>query len=228
MKKLTPMLFLLLSVSTCAAGNTEQKPVSPGPTPLQLNMSERLLLFSRIFCLQNLPVYNAADSIKLRELYGIYLNKDSLIRAHGLYPLSALTELAMRDFVLCNTASSESLSLQQKADIINAFIGWPGFVAVDSAQHFIWYDYTIPQKVYGKKLMKELSQRYAALTYTWLLRNEDIKKWSMMVHFSKQFKRRIKNLGYRVYNYVGEVYFHSIPDPTFDEVLAVQLRKKNQ
>jgi len=228
MKQLTPMLFLLLSISVFAAGNTENNPdnISPGPVPLQLNMAERLWIFCLVFHLSNQAIYDSTDLPKKRIQSASYFKKDSEIKLNGSYSFNELIEQVVKDFLLFDSAGVESLSLQKKADIINAVIGWPGFVAVDSAQHFIWYDYTVPHKVYRKKAMKELSRRYAALAYTWLLRNEDIKKWTMMVHFSKQFKRRIKNLGNRVYIYVGRNWVFGYD--TFDEVLAAQLGAVNK
>lgn len=228
MKQLIPMLFLLLSFSAYANGNAKGLRIhaSPGPDPLQLSIAEKLWLFCRVFSLSK-TIDDYGAEFKTDRLSVSYFRRDSLSKSNGLYSLTELVELVLKDFILCD-ASKERLSLQKKADIMSAAIGWPGFLAVDSLQHFVMFDYTVLRKEYSKRIMKDLADRIAALTYSWLLRTENIKKWTMQVHFSKQNKNRINPLPHIVYEYVGEVYFHSIPDPTFDEALATQLKKRTR
>lgn len=218
MKKLILAVFLVSAFSVNASQRKAGCPVylSPGPGPLQLNITERLWLFCRVFSTGKQNLLESCEQLRAGRQPASRIKKDSL---------TDLAALIVHDFILYDSAGVENLTLQKKADIINSVIGWPGFVVVDSARHFVWFDYTVPHKAYGKKKMEELSKRYAAIAYSWLLRNENIKRWTMMVHFSKQTKKGFRPLSNLVYSYVGEVYFHSIPDPTFDEVLAGQLRE---
>ena len=177
------------------------------------------------------PSHHLLDSLgsKLSKAEKLWLFYRAFRANQAVYD-SYLAELAIEDFVLGDSKIqyscplyNERLTLQNKVDIIHALIGWPGFLSVDTATHSIWFNYVVPLKEYNKKVMKQLAERYAALTYAWLLPHENIKLWTMLVYFEKQNKRRIKPFCHRVYNYVGEVYFHFRPDPTFDEALSNQL-----
>jgi len=226
MKQSIPLLFLLFTMATFAKESTisHSEYAAPGPAPQRLNIAERLWLLCRAFSFGRLSFPDTCNGDKSGRQSVSYFKRDSFIRSNADYSVSELSEMMLKDFVLYDSAGIEYLSLQKRADIMSAAIGWPGLVSVDTITHFVWFDFTVPQREYSRKRMRELSQRYAALTYSWLLRKENIKRWTMQVHFSKQKGKRLIHLANRVYAYVGEVYFHSLPDPTFDEVLAQQLR----
>jgi len=226
MKQSFYTLFLLCSMAAFAKQSSigHREYVPPGPAPLQLNIAERLWLLCRAFSLGNLSFPDSCNQDKSGRQSVSYFKRDTFIQSNTDYSVSEMSEMILKDFVLYDGAGIEYLSLQKRADIMSAAIGWPGFVSVDTITHFVWFDFTVPQKEYSSKRMRELSKHYAALTYSWLLRKENVKRWTMQIHFSKQKGRRMIHLSNRVYAYVGEVYFHSLPDPTFDEVLTRQLR----
>ncbi|MEP7374706.1 MAG: hypothetical protein ABI675_15025 [Chitinophagaceae bacterium] len=223
MKRFTCMFFLLLSVPGFA--NTDIHKYSTNqsndPLPLQLSIAEKLWLFCNTFYLNNVAYCDSCTQLKLL----FQPNRGSKTS----FEFSDLIVMAINDFILYDNLTQNNqvqlanhLNMQQKADIINALIGWKGFANVDTAGHYIWYDFVVPKKMYRKRTMRKSAEGYAALTYAWLLRNEDINKWSMLIHFSRKGKHRTRNFDHRVYSYYGENYL--IISSLFREALCNQLR----
>lgn len=226
MKKLTCALLLLITTTTFANEKTPIK--SADPTPVQLSIAEKLWLFCKTFCLNKDAFCDSCTQLKLLVHPANTLTRDSAAPKKNKFPFSTLVLMAIKDFILYDSLTQNNplltahpLTMQQKADIMNALIGWEGFAHVDSAKHYIWFDFMVPQKVYKRSSMRNTAEGYAAIAYAWLLRNEDINQWSMLVHFSKQKKHRVKYFGTRVYSYFGKNYL--IISSLFGDALANQL-----
>ena len=109
MKKLILTVMLLITATAYANWHKAGCPVrsTPGPVPLQLNITERLWLFCRVFGTGKRNVFNSCEQLKADGLPVPRIKNDSL---------TVLAALMVHDFILYDSAGVENLTLQKNAD----------------------------------------------------------------------------------------------------------------